>query len=139
MDKNISLNVKCPMCGKSLMDASKPIDNKPSTKLLLKIGDKSGTIWLSSIYGSYNHISDIDLVMGDIATFTCPNCNLELDGKVACDECGAPMVKVCLPEGGRVSFCSRAGCQKHFIEIEDLETALAHFHKDFPYAGSSTT
>lgn len=136
MDKNISLNVKCPMCGKSLMDASKPIDNKPSMKLLLYIGDRSGAIWLSSIYGSYNHVSEIELTLGDVAKFICPHCHQELEGKIDCEECGAPMVKVCLPEGGRVSFCSRAGCQKHFIEIEDLETALIHFHKDFPYAGS---
>lgn len=48
----ISLNVKCPHCGESLMDEKQLVDNKPSIRCNIKINRREGVINLSSIYGS---------------------------------------------------------------------------------------
>ncbi len=46
----ISFFVKCPSCGKSLMDHNKKGDNEPGISLIIKKGEHKGLIWLSSIY-----------------------------------------------------------------------------------------
>lgn len=131
----ISLNLKCPVCGTSFMDYKKPIDGKPSIRLEIELDDKKGQIWLSSIYGSYNLESEITIPEGAIARFACPHCHSKIVSEEKCYECNAPLVPFYLIEGGKVSICSRAGCKKHSIEFEDLNTALKHFYEDFAYSG----
>ncbi len=126
----VSVQLKCVHCGHLLMDEEHPIDNVPSIKVYLKIGDNEGYIWLSSIYGSYNLESNIEIKDGEIAQFKCPHCFHELKSAETCGECGAPMVDFHLFEGGKVSLCSRAGCKKHSIEFEDLATAMNHFYTE---------
>jgi hypothetical protein len=36
--------------------------------------------------------------------------------------------------GGEVSICSRAGCKNHFVEFEDLTSALARFYQEYGYS-----
>jgi ssDNA-binding Zn-finger/Zn-ribbon topoisomerase 1 len=127
----INLALKCPQCGKLLMDEEKLIDNVPSIKLFIRIGAAEGYIWLSAIYGSYNIDSTIEIKDQDIALFKCTHCLTELTSAEKCGECGAPMVDFHLYEGGKVSICSRAGCRKHSIEFEDLATAMNHFYNEF--------
>lgn len=127
----VSLNLKCVHCGHSLMDHEHLVDNVASVKLYLKIGGKEGYIWLSSIYGSYNLDSMLDIESGSIAEFKCPSCLHELKSPDLCDVCSAPLVDFHLEDGGKVSICSRAGCRKHLIEFEDLSTALAHFYNEY--------
>jgi len=50
----MSLRLKCPMCGRSLMDQEQLIDNVPGIHLNIECRGQKGDIWLSSIYGSYN-------------------------------------------------------------------------------------
>ena len=45
----ISLKLKCPVCGKSLMDNDHLVDNEPSILLQVEIAGKKGDIRLSSI------------------------------------------------------------------------------------------
>lgn len=127
----VNLALKCPVCGKMLVDENTLVDNVPSIKLMIRIGDKEGYIWLSSIYGSYNHQSTIDIDDGAIALFKCTHCLAELPTPELCGECKAPLVDFHLIEGGKVSICSRAGCKKHSIEFEDLATALNHYYNEF--------
>lgn len=127
----ITVQLKCVHCGHTMMDHERLIDNVPSVKLYLKIGDHEGYIWLSSIYGSYNLESTIDIKDGDIALFKCPHCLHELKSTETCGECEAPMIDFHLEEGGKMSLCSRAGCKKHSVEFEDLATAMNHFYNDF--------
>jgi ssDNA-binding Zn-finger/Zn-ribbon topoisomerase 1 len=129
----VSLNVKCPICGVSFMDETHPVDNEPSIKLNIKIANKNGVINLSSIYGSYNYICDVDCPNNDIAEFTCPHCHFDLNSDIECKVCKAPMVPFYLDMGGRVSVCSRAGCKNHVIEFEDLSMALAKFYQEYGY------
>ncbi len=127
----ISLDLKCPHCGERLIDESKLIDNVPSVKIFIRMGEKEGYIWLSSVYGSYNLESSFEILKDEIALFKCPHCLKELTACEMCSECGAPLVDFHLLEGGKVSICSRAGCKKHSIEFEDISTAMNHFYNEF--------
>ncbi len=129
----ISLNVKCPLCGGSLMDEENMVDNQPSIKLKIKIGDDSGIIRLSSIYGSYNYICDFEIKKDSIATFSCMKCNGILNTEEKCSVCNAPMVSFVLDIGGKVAICSRAGCKNHVVEFEDLSQALTKLYQEFGY------
>lgn len=134
----VSLKVKCPHCGTPFMDEEHPIDNLPSIKLSIKHNGQKGFIRLSSIYGSYNIDTDIEVKENEVAEFSCPHCAKILTSQELCSVCGAPLVDFNLAEGGMVSICSRAGCKKHNVEFEDLSTALAHFYEDFAYRGQQT-
>ncbi len=127
----VTVKLKCVHCGHSLMDHERLVDNVASIKLYLKIGENEGYIWLSSIYGSYNLESNIDIEKGEVAMFKCPHCFHELKSAETCSECNAPLVDFHLEEGGKVSLCSRAGCKKHSVEFEDLGTAMNHFYNEF--------
>jgi len=129
----ITLKVKCPVCNHSLMDKDKLVDNEPGIRLDITVGSKKGTIWLSSIYESYNYISDIDIATNEIADFSCPHCHSRIVDQETCDACHAPLVPFHLEEGGRVTICSRAGCKKHSVAFDDLSTALNHFYEKYSY------
>lgn len=127
----INLSLKCPKCSHLLVDKTKLVDNVPSIKLNISMGNQEGQIWLSSIYGSYNYESSFEILKDQIATFKCPHCAQELTSVETCSECQAPLVDFHLIEGGKVSICSRAGCKKHSIEFEDLATAMYHFYNEY--------
>jgi predicted RNA-binding Zn-ribbon protein involved in translation (DUF1610 family) len=131
MSKIISLNVKCPNCHKSLMDHNYPLKDRPSIKLNIEIGSNRGILRLCSIYGCYDHESDIEIPKDTIARFYCPQCNKEIKGSELCDVCQAPMIPFILEIGGRVNICSRSGCTKHYVAFEDLSDAIRKFYKEY--------
>lgn len=51
------VNVKCPSCRKSLMDAETQIDGYPSVKTKIQHHENTGILYLSSVFGSYNILS----------------------------------------------------------------------------------
>ncbi len=129
----ISLRVKCPLCSTSLMDRDQKVDNEPGIKLEITIGNQKGIIWLSSIYESYNYLTDIEIKTNEIAVFHCPACHGEIVSDDKCDACHAPLVPFHLVDGGKVTICSRAGCKKHSVAFEDLSTALNYFYDRYTY------
>ncbi len=131
----ISLSLNCPVCGKSLKDNNKHVDHEPSIGLIIKIGEKKGLIWLSSIYGSYNYISEIEIPLDSIAEFYCPHCRSLLNSKIPCKICDAPLVDFFVDMGGKVSICSRSGCKNHAIEFEDLTLALTKLYQEYGFRG----
>ncbi len=134
----IQVNVKCPHCGKSLMDDDLKIDDHPSVKLNIQWSGKRGRLCLSSLYGSYKVDSELSVPEGEVAKFFCPHCNANLAGSRSCEQCSAPMVPLRFTEGGTVQICSRRGCKKHLIEFEELETALRAFYDKYsPFFKSS--
>lgn len=134
----MSLRLKCPKCGRSLMDQEHPIDNVPGIHLMIECREQKGDIWLSSIYGSYNYKATIDLPRNEIAKFNCPECHEQITSKTECMTCGADMVPFYLDMGGKVSICSRSGCKNHFVEFEDLSIALRKFYQEYGYNGQLT-
>lgn len=135
MPKQVSLNTKCPNCGKSLMDIETLIQNKPSIKLNIETHSDRGTIRLCSLYGCYDHLCDIDLKDGEIAHFFCPHCNKELKSNDECDsqDCNAPMIPLTLQLGGKVFICSRKGCTNHFVAFENLATEIRKFYHEYGF------
>jgi hypothetical protein len=135
MTKTISLNLKCPHCGKSLMDQEYLLKDRASVKLNIETDHDRGTIRLCSIYGCYDHVCDFDLHEGEIARFYCPSCNKELKSNDECDaaHCNAPMVPFILEVGGKVFICSRKGCQNHFVAFEDLSTEVRKFYTEYGF------
>lgn len=131
----MSLRLKCTHCGHSLMDQDQLIDNEAGIHLLVSCCNNSGDIWLSSIYGSYNYKSTIDLPKNYLAVFSCPHCLEVLNSKSECLTCGANMVPFYLDMGGKVSICSRSGCKSHFVEFDDLSVALRKFYQEYGYSG----
>jgi ssDNA-binding Zn-finger/Zn-ribbon topoisomerase 1 len=131
----ISLVVNCPACGKNLMDSKKLVDNEPSINLIISTEKEKGMIWLSSIYGSYNYSSEVEVAAGETAFFHCPHCSAGLTVKAACNICDAPMVDFNLDMGGRVSICSRSGCKNHTVAFEDLTVALKKLYQEYGFRG----
>lgn len=126
----ISLKVKCPVCGKSLMDEEHLVDNCPSIKLNIKLGDETGIIRLSSVYESYNYLTDIELPKDEIAALFCPFCKTDLVSKLECEICNAPMVPFDLDLGGNLTICSRVGCKNHFMKFVDFSFALKNLFEE---------
>ncbi len=131
----ISVQVKCPVCGKSLMDNEHRVDNEPSIKLLITTPVGEGVILLSSIYGSYNFISTVDIPDQSICVFYCPHCKSEITAEEQCSACQASMATLILDIGGKLSFCTRRGCQNHSIGFEDLSNALTKFYQEYGFRG----
>ncbi len=131
MERYVSISVKCPHCGESLMNDQKPLNGKPSIMLMIKNRGESGNLYLCSNYGCYDQQSEIYISKGEIVSFYCPNCKTDLSTEVKCEECGAPMVTMDIKSGGRVSICSRKGCSKHFVAFDDLSDAIRKFHHQF--------
>lgn len=127
----ISINVKCPRCNNSLMDANTPLCGKPSILLNLTVGGRSGYVHLCSLYGSYDHHSNLEVNNGEVAEFSCPHCNAVLNIRETCDRCAAPLVMFFVDVGGRVNICSRKGCPEHHVEFEDIGETMRKFYEAY--------
>jgi len=138
MHEFLILNINCPHCNNSLMDSEELIDKKPGIKLAIKAGDKTGFIYLSSVWGSYNYKSQIPLPFDMIAQFYCPLCKKEIKSNNHCSLCDAPMIPFILDMGGKVSICSRSTCKNHFVEFDDLSEALNKLYQEFEFTGKYT-
>ncbi len=129
----LQFDVNCPHCKRSLMDPYRMIHNKPSIRVNISSGDKSGVIRLCSIYGCYDYLTDVKLKNGDLVEFTCPHCKEILNSQEKCSECEAPMVNFKLSIGGMVCICSRSGCKNHSVGFVDLSSALNSFYHQYKY------
>ena len=127
MADHIKVSVKCPECDKSLMNSQFIIDDLPSIDLKAKIQDKTGHLYLSQIYGSYNkEFVGIENIDGALVEISCPNCNRPFPEHGVCD-CQAPIVGFNMKIGGTIKVCTRNGCKKHSLEFEDVDSAFALF------------
>lgn len=129
----LSFDVNCPHCKKSLMDPYRLLNNKPSIRLNIEIEEKKGIIRLCSIYGCYDYFTDLTLTEGDVAKISCPHCDEYLTSKEVCNLCGAHMTDIKLAIGGKVTICSRVGCKNHSVGFVDLSSALTTFYQQHRY------
>jgi methionyl-tRNA synthetase len=127
----LQVNIRCPYCKQSLMDEGKTIDGYPSAKVFIQNSNKRGLLYLSSIYGSYNIISEVYVAMDEIVLFFCPHCQSSLLLKNLCDKCGAPMTFFELLQGGKVQICSRRGCKKHLIAFSNLSQEISTLYNTY--------
>lgn len=131
MNKKVSLNVKCVHCNQSLMDYKKPINEKPSIKVNVKSGDVEGSLWLCSIYGCYDKVSDVTLEEGSRTEMTCTHCGEVMNTDVDCKECNGKIIKFNIAIGGTVAVCDVVGCPSHYVMMEDLTDTLRKFHLEY--------
>lgn len=115
-----SVKVNCPRCNHSLMDAKHLIEGHPSIKITISFENKHGSLWLSSLYGSYTIESEHKIPMETIIHNFCPHCHAELVSVSNCTECGAPMVPMAVSGGAMVQFCSRRGCKTHMLDLNGV-------------------
>ncbi len=138
MSKLISLKVKCPHCGKSLMDHTLFLNAKPSIKVRIDHQGKQGMLNLCSTFNCLDKQSSIELTKGEIAGLSCMHCKKDLKGLQVCNSCGAPIVDFDLDKGGTVHVCSRIGCEKHYVSFEDIYSTLTSFYHEYDYGARDT-
>jgi len=133
MKNFVSLSTKCPHCGESFMDEKVPLHGRPSIKLNIEFNKQRGVLRLCSLFGCYDHQSDIPLKDGEVVEVFCPHCNQKLISEIKCsdDSCNADLVPLHLEAGGRVLFCSRKGCSKHFVSFESLADEISNMYSEF--------
>ncbi len=133
MEKEVSISIKCPLCGKSLMDEGVHLHERASVKLNIETEHDRGVLWLSCVYGDCTKKLDIEINDGEIVDMFCPHCNKELSIKENCDECGAPLVSFVIKAGGIVRICSRKGCNNHHIIFKEIGTELSKFYFEYGF------
>lgn len=127
----IAISVKCPHCGKALMEPKKKLDSATAILVHLTYAGKNSPLYLSAAYGSYKAETDLAIPIGKIAGFRCPHCKADLKSTRKCDLCSAQMVAFDLKEGGQVQICSRRGCKKHILEFQNPDNELEAFYKSY--------
>ncbi|MBF0203096.1 MAG: hypothetical protein HQK67_02025 [Desulfamplus sp.] len=128
----IKIEVSCPSCRKSLMNSAVQIDDFPSIEISAKISGKAGQLYLSQIYGSYQKkFVGVEDIKDTVVDCSCPQCHKPFPIHKVCD-CNAPVTTLNLDIGGRISFCTRNGCQYHSVEFENLDDAYLLFKKQNP-------
>jgi len=114
------VDVSCSRCNHTLMDPAQPVDGHPGIRVTIACGDKHGWLLLSSLYGSYDTLSEFDVPEGEVPDFFCPHCHTELSGAAPCVDCGASMVPMIVRGGGVVQICSRQGCHNHMLDLSPM-------------------
>lgn len=131
----VSVQVKCPHCGKSMMNPGHKLDGVQAIEVNLTYAGKHAPLYLSSLYGSYKVETELNMPVGKVAGFRCPSCKADLKSTRKCDACGSQMIAFELKAGGQVQICSRRGCKKHVLEFQDADSELQAFYKSYLKAG----
>jgi len=120
-DKTVfPIDVSCPRCNHSLMDADFVIDGHPSILLSVCFDRRHGWMRLSSLYGGFNTAAEYDIPPETVLSFFCPHCHAQLIGGYACPVCEAPMAAMMVRGGGIVHVCTLRGCHGRRIELDGL-------------------
>jgi len=114
------VDVSCPRCNHSLMDATHLIEGHPSIRVTTSFQRKHGWVRLSSLYGSYTVESEPEIPIDTLVDFFCPHCHAELVSAAQCGECNAVMVPMLVRQGGVVQICSRRGCKGHILDLDGV-------------------
>jgi (2Fe-2S) ferredoxin len=116
-ERGIGVDVSCPRCNHSLMDAEFLVDGRPSVRCSASFDGRHGWVRLSSVYGSPNIAAEHDIPADTVVRFFCPHCHAQLVGGSACPACEAPMVPMMIRGGGIVQICSRRGCENRMLDL----------------------
>ena len=111
------IEVSCPRCNHSLMDAAAPIDGLPSIRLTMSLAGRHGRLRLSSLYGSDHVSAEPEVPEGQVAGLFCPHCHGPVDAGPDCPDCQAPMVSLLVRGGGALQVCSRRGCRNRTLDL----------------------
>jgi hypothetical protein len=108
--------------GCNLITDEKVINGMKAIKAKIKFDDKEGIIYLDPEFGSYNHITDLEIPDGKVVEFYCPECGVSLvDKDDLCKTCGSPMLSLTIPKEGVVAACTKKGCFDHALRIDSFD------------------
>ena len=128
----IKVEVNCPSCQKSLSNSKVKIDDLPSIEISAKISGKSGKVYLSQIYGSYQKkFVGVEDIPDSLVECFCPQCHKPFPNHKICS-CHAPVVTLNLEIGGSIHFCTRNGCKNHSVEFQNIDDAYSLFQQQNP-------
>lgn len=128
MTYGIRILVRCPGCGRSLMDSRRTVDDLEAIHFLVKIRDRIGHLYLSQVYGSYNKVFEgVEDVPKAVVECSCPHCHAPFPFHGICPDCQAPIIGLDLQVGGVIKVCSRNGCKRHALEFENADDAFNLF------------
>jgi len=117
-DYEFSFEASCPQCGQSLIDAAYRIDGHPSIRIDVMTDVGTGWMRIPSLYGNFVKILEHAAPEDALLTPLCPHCGANLQGKLGCLECNAPMGTMNVDGGaGIISICSRKGCNGHILTL----------------------
>ncbi|MEN8008282.1 MAG: hypothetical protein ABFS42_14795 [Candidatus Krumholzibacteriota bacterium] len=125
MSDRIRLEVSCPDCGHSMMDEDHLIEGVPAVQCRIQVPGpnpklpRKVPIWFSSYYGSGVYECEQTLEENQQMILFCPSCDTRLHGDFSCNKCGDEMVCLDLKGGGKITVCTRRGCKRHFIQLDE--------------------
>jgi NADH-quinone oxidoreductase subunit E len=114
------VDVRCPRCNHTLMDAEHPLEGHASVALMLTAGTRTGWLRLSAVYGAHAFATENGFETGTVARVFCPHCAGELRGAAVCPECEAAFVPLSVEGGAILQVCSRLGCQGHLLDLSGV-------------------
>ncbi|MBN2279891.1 MAG: hypothetical protein JXQ65_04875 [Candidatus Marinimicrobia bacterium] len=118
----IDIQHACCSNGCNLITDEKTIGGMKAIKAKIKFNDQEGIIYLDPEFGSYNHITDLNIPEGQQVDFFCPECGVSLvDKDDLCKTCGSPMLSFEIPKEGVVAACTKKGCFDHALRIESFD------------------
>ena len=108
--------------GCNLITDEQLINGMKSIKVKAKFGNNEGIIYLDPEFGSYKHVTDLDIPDGTIVEFSCPECGVNLvDPADLCKTCSSPMLSLTIPKEGVVAACTKKSCFDHALRIESFD------------------
>jgi ssDNA-binding Zn-finger/Zn-ribbon topoisomerase 1 len=135
MPNRIVLNISCPDCGHSMMDPDHLIEGVPSVLCNIEVPGPNPKyplkkpIRFCSYYGSSHFECEVRLEDNKRMVLSCPRCETNLHGEFTCTSCGEPMVTLNFKEGGKLVACTKRGCKKHFLQLDENVPGLERlFH-----------
>jgi len=108
--------------GCNLITDEKLINGMKAIKVKAKFDDQEGIIFLDPEFGSYHHVTELDIPEGKVVDFNCPECGVSLvDKEDLCKTCSSPMLSLEIPKEGVVAACTKKGCFDHALRIDSFD------------------
>jgi len=118
--------------GCNLMSETVKINGLMAIAVKIRWQDKEGMIYLDPEFGSYEHISEIEIPSGEIVDFLCPHCGVSLKNEYEnCRSCSAPTFVMEMPKEGQIIGCLRKGCFEHTLKIESFAAMQLRMEEKF--------
>lgn len=108
--------------GCNLITAEKLINGMKAIKVKASHQGQEGIIYLDPEFGSYDHVTALNIPEGAVVDFHCPECGVSLvDKDDLCKTCGSPMLSLEIPKEGVVAACTKKGCFDHALRIDSFD------------------
>lgn len=133
--------VFCPE-GHSLMVDHVHLHNEVSIKVIARIGNNEGKVFLDAFWGSHDKLYSFIPKKKELSKkndILCPvcNCSLIVKREIPCEMCGeTKFIVLCLPGSyNRIELCAKLGCPEHHLIVHDVSERVSEIVSDINYFG----